>query len=215
MNSGVEQDWLEEFAVSRPIPITGIAELFESILDTAAREETLQTFLKENPFILTQQLPHCHFAVPKFRFGGKYVSDFLLPEMASSGTTWVLVELEPVNAQLVTQSGHLANRVQTGVQQVRDWRDWLMDNRDEAIRPRSRNGLGLRDIDDVWGWVVVGRRNQVTDRFNQLRNQVLREARIEIMTYDRLLERFKVRAMHWGEWDRYVLELTGKNRPKS
>jgi hypothetical protein len=215
MNSSDEQDWLEAFAVPRSIPITGIAERFESVLDTAIREETLQTFLTENPIVLTRQLPHCHFAVPKFRFGGKYVSDFLLPQMASSGTTWVLVELEPANAQLVTQSGHLADRVRTGIQQVRDWRDWLMDNRDEAIRPISRNGLGLRDIDDVWGTVVVGRRNQVTDRFNQLRNQILREARIEIMTYDRMLERFKARAMYWDQWDRYLFELTGKNCPKA
>src|SRR5262249_20800708 len=88
-----------------------------------------------------------------------------------------------------------------GVQQVRDWCDWLTANRDQAIRPRSRNGLGLEEIDDIWGWVVVGRRSQVTDRFNQLRNQV-RDSRISIMTYDRLLERFKAQAAHWEEWER-------------
>ena len=213
MNSYDEADWLEEFHARRPVPISGLAERFEHVIKTAEREEDLQKFLAENPFILAEQLPHCHYVVPKFRFGGRYVSDFILPEIASSGRTWVLVELEPVNAQLVTQSGYLAERVRVGVQQVKDWHDWLMDNRDEAIRPRSRNGLGLEEIDDIWGWVVVGRRSQVTDRFNQLRNQILKESRIVVMTYDRLLEWFKTRAAHWEEWDRSIRALAQNVEP--
>ena len=123
----------------------------------------------------------------------------------SSGTTWILVELEPTNTQLVTKSGHLAERVRQGLQQVKDWHDWLTDNRDEATRSRNRNGLGLEEIEDVWGWVVVGRRKQVNDRFNQLRNQVWKDSRIQIMTYDRLIERFKTRADHWQNWEQIFL----------
>ena len=138
--------------------------------------------------------------------------DFLLPEIASSGPTWVLVELEPANAQLLTASGHLAERVRVGAQQVRDWRDWLLNNRDMAMRPRSKNGLGLSEIDDVWGWVIVGRRTQVTPRFNQLRNQIRNDSRIEIMTYDRILERFRTGATHWEGWEKAVETLHQSNR---
>jgi hypothetical protein len=202
MQAMKDDDWLEKFHAMRPVPIAGLAQRFENTLDAAAREEDVQKFLTENPYILAEQLPHCHHVIPKFRFGGEFVSDFLLPEMASSGTTWVLVELEPTNAQLVTASGQLAERVRVGVQQVRDWRDWLLNNRDMAVRPRSKNGLGLSDIDDVWGWVVVGRRMQVTPRFNQLRKQILNDAHIEIMTYDRILEQFRARAQHWENWEK-------------
>ena len=197
----VGSDWLEKFHVPRPGPISGLVERFTEVVDTAKREEDLQKFLAENPYILAEQLPHCHHVIPKFSFGGKYVSDFLLPEMASSGTTWILVELEPADTQLVTKSGHLAERVRQGLQQVKDWRDWLMDNRDEATRSRNHNGLGLEEIDDIWGWVVVGRRRQVNDRFNQLRNQIWKDSRIQIMTYDRLIDRFKARADHWQKWE--------------
>jgi hypothetical protein len=195
-------DWLDKFHARRPVPISGLTKRFESVLDAAAREEDVQQFFTENPFILAQQLPHCHHVIPKFRFGGEFVSDFLLAEMPSSGPAWVLVELEPVGAQLVTASGNLAERVRVGAQQVRDWRDWLLNNRDMAMRPRSKNGLGLSEIDDVWGWVIVGRRTQVTSRFNQLRNQVLNDSRIEIMTYDRILERFRARAEYWEGWEK-------------
>jgi hypothetical protein len=211
----VGSNWLEQFHAARPVPISGLVERFTDVVDTAEREEDIQKFLAANPYILAEQLPHCHFVIPKFRFGGKYVSDFLLPEMASSGTTWILVELEPANTQLVTRSGHLAERVRQGLQQVKDWRDWLMDNRDEAIRAQNRNGLGLEEMEDVCGWVVVGRRNQVNDRFNQLRNQVWRESRIQIMTYDRLIERFKARADHWQNWEQAFLPQVQKGAGSS
>lgn len=210
-----EDEWLDQFHARRPVPIAGLADRFEDILNTAAREEDVQQFLAENPFILGEQLPHCHYVIPKFRFGGEYVSDFLLPEKASSGTTWVLVELEPVNAQLVTASGQLAERVRVGVQQVKDWRDWLLNNRDMAIRPRSKNGLGLSDIDSVWGWVIVGRRAQVTARFNQIRNQILNELNIAIMTFDRVLERFRARADHWAGWEKTTNSMfAAKDKPE-
>jgi Domain of unknown function (DUF4263) len=202
--------WLEKFHAQRPVPIAGLAQRFESALATAAREEDVQQFLTENPYILAEQLPHCHYVIPKFRFGGQFVCDFLLPEKASSGTTWVLVELEPTNAQLVTASGHLAERVRVGVQQVRDWRDWLLNNRDMAMRSRSKNGLGLSDIDGVWGWAIIGRRVQVTPRFNQLRNQILNDSRVKIMTYDRILEQFRARAEHWERWEKAVEALKQK-----
>jgi hypothetical protein len=116
-----------------------------------------------------------------------------------------LVELEPVNAQLVTATGQLAERVRVGIQQVKDWRDWLISNRDMAIRPRSKDGLGLDDIAGIWGWVIVGRRSKVTPRFNQLRNQVMQESHIEIKTYDRILEWIRKREEHWTAWDKSML----------
>jgi hypothetical protein len=68
----------------------------------------------------------------------------------------------------------------------------------------SQHGLGLGDIEGVWGWVIVGRRSQITPRFNELRRQVFTESNINIMTYDRLLEWFKKRAIHWNAWDRQL-----------
>lgn len=204
--------WLEKFHAKRPFPIGDLAEQFEKALANSQREEDMQTFFTENPFILAEQLPHCHHVIPKFSFGGKYISDFLLPEMASSGTTWVLVELEPVNAKLVTASGQLADRLRGGIQQVKDWRDWLLDNRDQALRPRRQNGLGFENIEDIRGWVIVGRRSEVSARFNQLRNQVQRDSKIDVMTYDRLLEWFKKRAEHWEAWDRSLSALASSRK---
>jgi hypothetical protein len=201
-------DWLEQFNVPRPFPTGGLADKFEQLLDGAHSEEAIQQFLAENPFILAEQLPHCHHVIPKFRFGGKYVSDFLIPEMSSGGIFWTLIELEPADAQLVTASGQLAERVRVGVQQVKDWRDWLNNNRDHAIKSRDQDGLGLDDLTGIWGWVIVGRRSMVTPRFNQLRKQIQEDSTVEIMTYDRLLDRYRAREEHWEAWDKKLLSMS-------
>jgi hypothetical protein len=199
---GDRDEWLGNYIVARPSPIGDLAGRFEDAISNAQREEELQEFFTRHPFILSEQLPHGTHVVPKFRFGGEYVSDFLISEITSGGTFWILVELEPVNAGLVTKGGQLSQRVREGVQQVRDWRSWLERNRDLASRPVSQHGLGLGNIEGVWGWVIVGRRSEVTLRFNELRREVSAESSIDIMTYDRLLEWFKKRAGHWNAWDR-------------
>jgi hypothetical protein len=194
-------EWLSRHLVSRPAPIGDLATRFEDAISGAEREEDMQAFFTQNPFILSEQLPHGTHVVPKFRFSGEYVSDFLISEITSGGTFWILVELEPVNAPLVTKGGQLSQRVREGVQQVRDWRSWLESNRDAASRSVSQHGLGLGEIEGIWGWVVVGRRADVTPRFNELRSQMKNDSNIEIMTYDRLLDWFKKRAAHWSAWD--------------
>jgi hypothetical protein len=57
MNLCDERDWLEQFHAKRPVPIFGLAERFEDVISTAEREEDLQKFLAENPFILRSNYP--------------------------------------------------------------------------------------------------------------------------------------------------------------
>lgn len=198
----IEHSWLERYSVSRPVGrATEIGTAFQQLLESfPSDEEKIQQFLRENPFFLAEQLPHCHHVIPKFKFGNQYVSDFVLPEMTSGGTFWVLVELEPADVPLVTKGGIYSERVRVGLQQLRDWQTWLETNRDYANRSRP-NGLGLGDIAGIWTWLVVGRRTNISERFNHLRDQTLAREGIKIMTYDRLIEQFLARAKFWDNFD--------------
>lgn len=198
--------------VDRPIGKFGdcIRE-FERLLDNEAGENALHDHLARNPFILSQQLPHCHHVVSKPRLGSEYIPDFLLPEMHSGGTDWYLIELEPCDAKLVTASGQLAERVRGAIQQIKDWKTWLKNNLDYARRPLAQNGLGLEDMESTArAWIIVGRRAAVTERFNTLRNQVWENDRIQIMSYDRIVEWAKQRAEFWDGNDKMVSSLLGK-----
>ena len=194
---------IHDFEVKRPAGrCLEIAHEFEALLERTPGENEIQAFLEQNPIILSQQLPHCHHVVPKPRLGSEYVPDFMLPEMNSGGTQWYLVELEPCFGSLVTTKGVFTERVRGAIQQIRDWRSWLSQNLDYASKPVPQHGLGLSEIQNrPAAWIVAGRRSQITDRFNQLRQQVWENDLIEIKTYDRLLEWWKQRAEMWNDWD--------------
>jgi hypothetical protein len=83
---GDRDGWLGKYIVTRPSPIGDLAERFEDTISNAQREEELQEFFTKHPFILSEQQPHGTHVVPKFRFGGEYVSDFLISEITSGGT---------------------------------------------------------------------------------------------------------------------------------
>jgi hypothetical protein len=171
---------------------------FEKLIETAKNENELHEFLLERQYLLAWQEPHCHHVVSKPRLGSQYVPDFLLAEMSSAGITWVLVEIERSDDRLTTKSGEFTKCVRTALQQIRDWRRWLTPNKDYAIRSLTDGGLGLGEVEMLpKGLVVVGRRAQVDDRFNQLRSDTRNEG-IEICTYDRILEWAKHKAGYFG-----------------
>jgi hypothetical protein len=199
------REWLEKHAVTRPIgSAMQVCREFSQLLDSRPAEEAIQQFLQRNPFVLAQQLPHCHYVIPKLRLGAQYVTDFILPEMSSGGTTWTLVELEPADTQLTTSKGLYADRIRQGLQQLRNWRSWLEENKSYA-RQSHPNGLGFGEIAGVDAWLIVGRRRNASLLFNQLRQQTLNGERITIKTYDRLLEWFQKRAEFLDRYDAAVL----------
>jgi hypothetical protein len=157
-------------------------------LDSAQSEHEIHEFLEVNPYFLTMQYPHCHFAISKPRLGSEYVPDFLLPEMSSAGIEWQCIELEPAGSPLVTTSGMLHERIRGAQQQSRDWFRWLQQNKDYATRSITHGGIGLEELElPPGGTIIVGRRAEVGPRFNQLRSDSLKEG-IQIKTYDNLVE---------------------------
>jgi Domain of unknown function (DUF4263) len=175
---------------------------FEELLEEAKDENELQTFLDKRKYILAWLEPHCHHVISKPRLGAQFVPDFLLAEMSSAGIQWVFVEIEPAKSQLATQSGQFAERTRMAIQQVKDWKRWLRNNRDYAIRSIPNGGLGLEELEiEPKGIVIVGRRKATTGRFNELRAESRSEG-ITIMTYDRVLEWARDRASFIGSGPR-------------
>lgn len=194
-------EYWEKYSVTRPRQPLALVDRFEQLIDSDPKEADVQAFLAENPWLLTEQFPHCHYLIPQFRLGDLYVADFIAPERHSGGPTWMLIEIERPKSKLVTSRGELAETVRHAVQQVSDWRSWLLRNMDVARRPRSHGGLGLGDMSELLaGNVIVGRRVDVTSRFNDLRADILNRQAISIMTYDRIVEFARKRAEFWESY---------------
>lgn len=183
---------------SSPSKALSTIQCFEDLVGSSPSEQQLQDFLQQHPYLLAWLEPHCHHVIKQPRLGSQYIPDFLLPEMSSAGIQWVLVEIERSDAKLTTTSGQFGSTVRTAIQQIRDWQRWLEENRDYAIRPIPKGGLGLAELNlRPKGLVIVGRRQSVTERFNNLRADCMRES-VEIITYDRVIDWGRDRAAHIG-----------------
>jgi len=69
-------------------------------LDASSGERHMQTFFKENPFLIYQHTVPCRahddYVIPEFEIGNEYKADFVVLNSYSGGWEITLIELEPV-----------------------------------------------------------------------------------------------------------------------
>lgn len=167
-------------------------EAYEAVLRTAMTEHELQVFLQANPVLLIQHLRggHGRWVIPKQRLGAEYVPDFLIGERHSFGFEWKAVELERTSAQMFTKRGDPSRQLTHAIRQIQDWRAWLQRNQNYAARPKNQGGLGLTDIvPAIPGLILIGRRKGIDFATNERRRQMVNDLKIQIHSYDFLLER--------------------------
>ncbi len=182
-----DDDLAEAFVWWDDVAAEDVAE-YEAVLEAASDERPLQRHLATNPMLLVQHLSggHGRWVLSQKRLGSEYVTDFVIGERSSIGFEWQFVELQSPQATLfVPSTGRLGAQLDEGIRQIQDWRRWLDDNRDYARRPRSRNGLGLKDASGADpGLLIVGREADLTDQDRQRRRQLDHDLNIRIRTYD-------------------------------
>lgn len=179
---------------------------FEDVVNGAADERPVQKYLEERPIMLVQALGggHGRWAIPQKRLGSEYVPDFMVGEKSSIGFEWIAVELESPQAQVFNRgNGDPSRQLNHAIRQIQDWRSWLVSNQNYADRPRSENGLGLRNIDgNVPGLILIGRRSTQLENTNARRRQYQKDLGVKIRTYDWLLELARSR-VRWTEAQKF------------
>ena len=163
----------------------------QELLDCNPREEELHCFLDDYPQFLVQVLAggHGRFQLSNRRLGSEFVPDFLVAEMSSIGIEWHAVEIESSCFTVVRKDGRPTSQVHDAVNQIRDWRQWLMNNLGYARSPKEQNGLGLVGIDArLSGLIVIGRRQEYSIKYNEFRRQMIDRERIVIHSYDWLVD---------------------------
>src|SRR5262249_20795957 len=96
-------------------------------------------------------------------------------------------------AQIFSRSGDPARPLTHGLRQLQNWRIWFRENRDYVIRHWPFKGavhrLGLTEPETV---LVISRRTNITDKNRFLYYQIGLDARVQVMTFDRLTNH-----LHW------------------
>jgi hypothetical protein len=190
------RDPLREFHVWWDEVTEADAQSLLAAIDAATREEDVQSYLQAHPSLLVQSLGggHGRWVLPKHRLGSQFVTDFVIGDRDSLGRRWMAVELEAPSRPMFNRRGDPSRYLNHAMAQVLNWRSWLITHRAYAVTSRAEGGLGLEDIDgNVPGLVVIGRRG-LTAPPAGLRRRLEHENRIEIHTYDWLVERIAGRA---------------------
>lgn len=178
------------------------AAALKQALETATVEEDMQRTLATNSLIIAQHLVgnNARYVIPKPKLGTQLVPDFLIAEMSSIGIEWHAVELESTLARLCTASGQASAHLTHAIHQIMDWRTWLQSNLGYARTPKSSKGLGLIGITpELPAAVLIGRRIDFPERFNDYRRQVKDRQNIEVHTYDWLVEQVEFSAQRMGK----------------
>lgn len=168
-------------------------------LENDWKERDVKGFLKNRAYLFDGLYSHGHgtYAFDEQSLGGTYFADWVIGSCDSGGIFWELVELECPQSKPFLQSGHLSGATRKGVKQITDWIIWIQQNIDYAQRSRSRDGLGLFDLSHhARGVVVVGHRVLYERtpghiKYNQIRKECNTNDRIEIISYDTLLEKMR------------------------
>ena len=170
-----------------------IDELVSSI-ENSDKEEDVQQFLQSHPTILTHYLGggHGRYCIPKRSLGGMFIPDFLLADLSSLGLNWYAVELENPKARMFNKNGDPSHSLNHAIRQIRDWRDWLKNNLDEARRLQQDKGHSLIGIEpELECLILIGRRRDLDETLRDARRRMNREINGEIHTYDWLIEQAK------------------------
>jgi hypothetical protein len=176
--------WPTNFVRSAEASLNFASE-FQHVVDSSADERPIQKWLEANPAALVLRLGAVNgWVFGRPRLGAEFVPDFMSCTWDSRGYHWSLLELENPKFSPLTQEGGQSARLTHAIQQILDWRIWLRANIQYA-----QQELGFRDLDAGFrAHVVIGRRRTLDSR-EPLRYRELSRDDLEVMTYDRLIER--------------------------
>jgi hypothetical protein len=202
----------EEIAGEKPIEWNGprfsSVKKFESVLANASDEKPLQRFFEDHPEALLSVIvggPHQVWLLPLKRLdkadGRSLLPDFLICDWSSLGPSWVVVELESLTVSPTNSKG-VSVKCYRAVQQIKNYRTYL-----------ATHSLFLGDAGwplttgDCPGWVIIGRSDAHRSSRDQEELASFRTDRIEIASYDRLLNSFRNFQNHINAGWHYVRAL--------
>jgi hypothetical protein len=172
---------LDPLAVARKKYATLLGQ-FKTLLDSEPeREETLQVFLKKNPFLLC---PTHTKMWAKLRLGAKE-TDFVFRDATSD---YLLVELERSTHSLFRKDGHPKKDLTTAIGQITDWKRYLEYN----LRT-VQDELGLTGIStNPQSLVVIGRsRTLSAENRKKLSTMNNLQPKLKVVTYDDVYDNAK------------------------
>ncbi|SHN45108.1 Shedu anti-phage system protein SduA domain-containing protein [Chitinophaga sp. CF418] len=165
-----------------------ILSQWESLVNNKAlKEKDYQEFLRTHPAIFLTII-ESYLVISKLKLGSDYETDFVVVrEGYSDGTIYELIEIESPHTKLFDSSGKLSSKFNSALQQIRDWKRWLIDNKSQFKKILPTINTKVLQNSRLQFKIIIGRR---TDDLLELekRRQIAETEKIEIISFDRLTD---------------------------
>jgi hypothetical protein len=170
-----------------------IVSEWEKILeDKNLKEQDYHSFLQANPAIFLT-FSESYLTVSKLKLGSDYETDFVnIEEGYSDGTIYELIEIESPHTTLFDQKGKPTAKFNAALQQIRDWKRFLINNKSEFKKIFPTVSTKVIKDSRVRYKIVIGRRTNSQEDLEK-RRQISEQENIQIVSFDRLTDMAKNR----------------------
>lgn len=112
------------------------------MLSKTCAEESYHRFIAKHAGFFFCDHERRFVTTSKLRLGADYLIDFAVAEeRRSKGLYWELIEIETPYTPPFTRRGVPSAKLTNAIQQILDWKRWLIENRREAERLFPSNGI--------------------------------------------------------------------------
>ncbi|NDW18275.1 DUF4263 domain-containing protein [Dysgonomonas sp. 216] len=128
----------------------------------------------------------CYLTISKLKLGSEYEVDFVnIKDRWSNGIEYEFIEIEKPSSQLFTSAGVPAKDFNNALQQIRDWKRYLIENKSYFRKFLPFYNTRVLNDSCLKFTIIIGRRNDLAINVEK-RNQIAQEANIEIRSFDYL-----------------------------
>jgi hypothetical protein len=159
----------------------------ELLANESLKEQDYHKFLQSYPAIFLTIIDS-YVVISRLKLGSEYETDFVVVnEGYSNGTEYEIIEIESPHTKLFDSQGKPTSKLNAAIQQIRDWKRWLIDNKYQfqKILPTSNTKV-LKDSKLKFK-IIIGRRTVNLVELEK-RRQIEEEMNIDIVSFDRLTD---------------------------
>jgi hypothetical protein len=178
---------------ARPI-VNTILDGWLEILSKRYSEEIYHDYLREYAGFFLAYCSEVNILISKLRFGADFTTDFVIGrDQHSNGLWYELIEIETPYDAPFTKKGNPSARLSGAIQQIQNWRRWIIDNRREITKLLPTYGVRTSRMDPNFNFKIIIGNRENSEKWLDRRNDLAEQLGIQIRSFDYFTESITTR----------------------
>jgi hypothetical protein len=172
---------------SKKYIIDDILTKWNNLLNKNEKELKYHEFLADNAsFFFADEVSFA--IISKLKLGSELETDFVvIRDGFSNGTIFEFIEIEKPWSKLFNKNGNPSKDFNSSLQQIRDWKRWLIENKSYFRKFLPTINTRVVDSTHLKFKIIIGRRDNLSINSDK-RLQIANENNIEIRSFDWLTD---------------------------